>query len=161
MILVGLTSQLERAHAQISELEARRGHDSTNSSSPPSADSIAAKAKRRTDRSSRERSRDRNHGGQPGPKNSGLAPRVAPDRTETLPAPVDCACGAGLADAADVGMSWTQLYEIPPIVLNKVNYLLLRRHCGCCGHHCGAAVRSGRERGMWAECQCCGDSTGF
>jgi transposase len=56
-LVVGLTSQLERAHARIVELEARLGRDSTNSSQPPSADSIAAKAKRRADRSSRERSR--------------------------------------------------------------------------------------------------------
>jgi hypothetical protein len=65
-LVVGLASELERAHARIAELEARLGCDSTNSSSPPSADSIAAKAKRRADRSSRERSKDRKPGGQPG-----------------------------------------------------------------------------------------------
>ena len=46
-LVVDLTSRLERAHARIVELEARLGRDSTNSSQPPSADSIAAKAKRR------------------------------------------------------------------------------------------------------------------
>jgi len=55
-LVVELTSQLEWAHARIAELEARLGRDSTNSSQPPSHDSIAAKAKRRADRSSRERS---------------------------------------------------------------------------------------------------------
>lgn len=39
-----------------------------NSSIPPSADSIAAKAKRQVDRSSQERSKDRKPGGQPGRK---------------------------------------------------------------------------------------------
>lgn len=42
--MAGLASELERAHARIAELEARLGRDSTNSLSPPSADSIAAKA---------------------------------------------------------------------------------------------------------------------
>ena len=86
VLVVGLTSQLERAHARIAELEARLGRDSTNSSQPPSADSIAAKAQRRADRSSRERSADRKPGGQPGRTGSGLAPSVAPDRTGVGPA---------------------------------------------------------------------------
>jgi len=46
-LVVDLTSQLQLAHGRIAELEARLGRDSSNSSSPPSADSIAAKAKRR------------------------------------------------------------------------------------------------------------------
>jgi hypothetical protein len=62
-LVVGLASELERATARIAELKARLGRDSTNSSISPSADSIAAKAKRRADRSSRERSPDRKPGG--------------------------------------------------------------------------------------------------
>jgi transposase len=131
-LVVGLASQLERAHARIAELEARLGRDSTNSSSPPSADSIAAKAKRRADRSSRERSADRKPGGQPGRKGSGLAPTATPDRTQTLPPPGDCAgCSGELADAADAGMSWAQVWDILAITLEKVHYLLPRRRCGC------------------------------
>jgi hypothetical protein len=133
-LVVGLASELERAHVRIAELEARLGRASRNSSSPPSADSIAVKAKRRADRSSRERSPDRKPGGQPGRKGSGLAPSVTPDRTETLPAPGECSgCGADLADAADAGMSWAQVWDIPLITLQKVHYLLGRRRCGCCG----------------------------
>jgi transposase len=105
-VVVGLASELERAQARIAELEARLGRDSTNSSTLPSQDSIAAKAKRRADRSSRERSADRKPGGQPGRKGSGPAPTVTPDRTETLPPPGDCSgCGGDLADAADAGVS--------------------------------------------------------
>jgi transposase len=131
-LVVGLASQLEQAHARIAELEARLGRDSTNSSIPPSADSIAAKAKRRADRSSRERSKDRKPGGQPGRKGSGLAPTVTPDRTETLPPPEDCSgCGGDLADAVDAGMSWVQVWDILAITLEKVHYLLPRRRCGC------------------------------
>jgi transposase len=130
--VVGLASELERAQARIAELEARLGRDSTNSSIPPSQDSIAAKAKRRADRSSRERSKDRKPGGQPGRKGSGLAPTVAPDRTQTLPPQGECSgCGEDLADAADAGVSWAQVWDIPPIVMEKVHYLLPRRRCGC------------------------------
>jgi transposase len=131
-LVVGLTSQLERAHARIAELEARLGRDSTNSSTPPSQDSIAAKAKRRADRSSRERSADRKPGGQPGHQSSGLAPTMTPDRTQTLPPPSNCCgCGGDLADAADAGMSWAQVWDILPVVLEKVHYLLPRRRCRC------------------------------
>ena len=131
-LVVGLASELERAQARIVELEARLGRDSTNSSSPPSQDSIAAKAKRRADRSSRERSPDRKPGGQPGRKGSGLAPTVTPDRTETLPPPSACSgCGGDLAGAADAGVSWAQVWDILAVTLEKVHYLLPRRRCGC------------------------------
>jgi transposase len=131
-LVVGLAAQLERAQARIAELEARLGRDSTNSSIPPSRDSVAAKAKRRVDRSSRERSPDRKPGGQPGRKGSGLAPTVTPDRTETVPPLGACAgCGGDLSGAADAGMSWAQVWDILPIVLEKMLYLLPRRRCGC------------------------------
>ena len=130
--MVGLALELERAQARIAELEARLGRDSTNSSSPPSADSIAAKAKRRANRSSRVRSADRKPGGQPGRKGSGLAPTATPDRTQTLPPPGECSgCGGDLTDAADAGMSWAQVWDILAISLEKVHYLLPRRRCGC------------------------------
>jgi transposase len=131
-LVVGLALELERAQARIAELEARLGRDSTNSSSPPSVDSIAAKAKRRANRSSRVRSKDRKPGGQPGRKGSGLAPTATPDRTETLPPPGECSgCGGDLTDAADAGMSWAQVWDILAISLEKVHYLLPRRRCGC------------------------------
>jgi transposase len=99
---------------------------------PPSKDSIGAKAARRADRSSRERSKDRKPGGQPGHQGSGLAPSVTPGRTETLPPPGVCSgCGGDLTDAADAGMSWAQVWDILPIVMEKVHYLLPRRRCGC------------------------------
>ena len=139
-LVVELTSQLEWAHGRIAELEARLGRDSTNSSQPPSADSIAAKAKRRADRSSRERSADRKPGGQPGRVGSGLAPTTEPDRTETVSAPTECAgCAAGLGEAADAGTGWAQVWDLPPIALEKVHYLLPRRRCGCCGKTTTAA----------------------
>ena len=150
-LVVGLTSQLERAHARIAELEARLGRDSTNSSQPSSKDSITAKAKRRADRSSRERSKDRKPGGQPGRTGSGLAPTVTPDRTETLPAPGDCSgCGADLGEAADAGLGWAQVWDIPPISLQKVHYLLPRRRRSARPGRCPTGRTSTTRRSCWA-----------
>lgn len=48
--LVGrLTARLDAVEAENAELRRQIGTDSTNSSVPPSKDSIAAKAKRRVD----------------------------------------------------------------------------------------------------------------
>jgi transposase len=76
-----LTARLDAVQAENAELRRCVGMDSTNSSMSPSKDSIAAKAKRRVDRSSRVRSKDRNPGGQPGRKGSGLMPTPDPDHT--------------------------------------------------------------------------------
>jgi chromosome segregation ATPase len=72
-LVVELTARLEQAdtrnvalEAEVAALRARLGRDSTNSSSPPSADSLAAKGKRKAARSQRVRSKDRRRGGQPG-----------------------------------------------------------------------------------------------
>lgn len=127
-----LESENVRLAAENAELRRRLGMNSANSSTPPSKDSIEAKAKRRADRSSRERSRDRKAGGQPGHQGSGLAPAVTPDRTETLPPPGECGgCGGDLGDAADAGMGWAQVWDILAVTLEKVHYLLPRRRCGC------------------------------
>jgi hypothetical protein len=140
-LVVHLTAMLESANARIARLEAEvaalragRGKDSTNSSVPPSQDSIAAKAKRQVARSQRERSAERERGGQPGRKGSGLVPTSDPDRSEELDAAAACSgCGAGLADGVDAGSSWVQVWDIARIALEKVHYVLPRRRCACCG----------------------------
>lgn len=91
---------IDELRLKVAELERQLGRDSTNSGQPSSKDSIAAKARRRPDLSSRERSKDRKPGGQKGRKGARLEPVEKPDRTETVAAPVDCAgCGADLAGA--------------------------------------------------------------
>jgi transposase len=132
-LVVTLTAQLQQAQARIAELEAQRGRDSTNSSTPPSQDSLAAKGKRRAQRSQRVRSKDRKPGGQPGRAGSGLMPAVAPDRTETAStAGLPCSgCGGDLADAVEAGMGWCQVWDIPPVRLERVHWLLPKRRCGC------------------------------
>ena len=55
-LVVGLVARVETLEAENAELRRRLGMNSTNSSVPPSKDSIEAKAKRRAEHSSRERS---------------------------------------------------------------------------------------------------------
>jgi hypothetical protein len=56
---------INRLQVEMGELKRQLGVHSGNSSAPPSQDSMAAKARRRADRSSRVRSADRRPGGQP------------------------------------------------------------------------------------------------
>jgi hypothetical protein len=74
-----------------------------------------------------------------------LTPATVPDRTETAPTPEDCSgCGADLGDGTDAGLSWTQVWDIPPIRLEKVHHLLPRRTCSCCGKITTAVVPFGQ-----------------
>jgi len=131
-LVAGLVARVETLETENAELRRRLGMNSTNSSTPPSKDSIEAKAKRRVDRSSRERSKERKPGGQPGRQGSGLRPASEPDRTEVVDPPAHCrGCGDELGDAADAGMSWAQVWDILAVTLEKVHYLLPRRRCGC------------------------------
>lgn len=59
---------MEALEVENVELKRRLGMNSLNSSTPPSKDSIAAKAQRQAQRSSRERRADRKPGGQKGRK---------------------------------------------------------------------------------------------
>jgi hypothetical protein len=106
--MVGLVARVETLEAENAELRRRLGMNSTNSSTPPSKDSLGAKAARRADRSSRERSKDCKPGGQPGHKGSGLAPTVTPDRTETLRPPAACSDRT----SADVGHTVDRIWSL-------------------------------------------------
>jgi hypothetical protein len=123
---------IKRLESELADLRRRVGTDSTNSSIPPSKDSIAATAKRRADRSSRERSAERKPGGQPGRTGSGLTPTPDPDRTQRVDPPAECRdCRADLSGAAELADGWAQLWDVAPAVLEKTHYLLPRRRCGC------------------------------
>jgi len=140
VLVAQLTALLEQANAQIAALRAevavlksKAGKDSSNSSVPPSKDSIGAKAKRKAAASQRVRSKDRKRGGQPGHEGAGLVPTADPTGTEQVDAAGGCSrCGVDLADGADAGCSWAQVWDIDPIVLRKTHYVLSRRRCGCC-----------------------------
>lgn len=131
--LVGrLTARLDAVEAELASVKRQLRQDSSNSSTPPSKDSIAAKAKQRVDRSSRERSKDRKPGGQPGRKGAGLTPTPDPDRRERASPAAQCRqCHADLAGAAELADGWAQVWDVLPPVMEKVHYRLPRRRCGC------------------------------
>ncbi len=142
-------SRLDEADARISALEAevaalraQQGKSSSNSSKPPSSDGPAAKAQRKQVTSQRERSADRKRGGQPGRKGSGLQATQTPDETRRVEAAVDCSgCGADLVEhGRDAGTAWAQVWDLKPIELEKVHYVLPKRRCACCGKLTTASV---------------------
>jgi len=123
---------------RIAELERRLGMGSDDSGTPSSKESIQAKAARKAQRrardkdvSSRERSPDRERGGQPGHEGHGLARELDPDRVEPVAPPTRCrGCGAGLGGAVDAGAGWSQTWDVE-IVRRRVEYRLPRRRCAC------------------------------
>jgi transposase len=127
---------IRRLELRVAELERRAGMDSSNSSTPPSKEPLAAKARQRAARraSLRERSPKRRPGGQPGHPGSGLEPERDPDRTEQADPPAECrSCGTGLAGAGPAGRGWGQVWDLPPVRLEKVHWLLPKLRCGACG----------------------------
>jgi transposase len=131
-LVARLTARLDAVDAENADLRCRLGQDSRNSCAPPSKDSIAATAKRRVDRSSRQRSKDRKPGGQPGRQGAGLAPTPDPDRTQRVDPAAECRdCHADLSGAAVLPDGWAQVWDVLPAVLEKAHYLLPRRKCGC------------------------------
>ncbi len=115
-----LTARRDVVEAENADLRRRLGMNSTNSSMSPSKDSIAAKAKRRADRSSRFQSTERNPGGQLGCKGSGLMPTSDPDRTELVEPPAACRdCRADLSGAAVLADGWAQVGDVVPAVVDE------------------------------------------
>jgi transposase len=133
----------EQLLAEIAELKRRLSMDSSNSSTPPSADSIAAKAKRRQANSQRERSKDRKPGGQKGHAGSGL--ELASEVDDTVPIePAECStCGEHLgAGSVCEGFTPVQQWDIPPVKVDKVQFDLMRRRCSA-GHVTQALAPAG------------------
>ena len=131
-----LGAEIEQLRALIEALRARGGKHSGNSSIPPSKDSIAAKAQQRAGRrqSQRVRSQDHKPGGQVGHPGSGLEPTADPNRSERVEPPTECSgCGGSLAGATKLDDGWAQVWDIPPIELERVHYLLARLQCVDCG----------------------------
>jgi transposase len=127
-----LTARLDAMEAELAAVKRQLERDSSNSSTPPSKDSLAAKAKQRADRSSRERSKDRKPGGQPGRKGTGLVPTPTPDRSQRVEPPTRCRdCQTDLAGTVELADGWAQVWDVLPAVLEKVHYQLPRRRCGC------------------------------
>jgi transposase len=116
--------------------------DSGNSSTPPSREPLAAKARRKAARraSLRERSKERRPGHE-GP--AGAVGRA--DRTERADPPPQCPSSRGgpgrrRRGRPGLGLVW----DIPPVRLEKVHWLLPKLRCGGCGKVTTADPPGGR-----------------
>jgi transposase len=122
---------LEEENAQ---LRRRLGQNSTNSSKPPSSDSPFDKPAPKSLR----RKSGRKPGGQPGHPGTTLCQVDDPQRrVEHEPGRCD-GCGAGLADAPQVGVERRQVFDLPPMRVQVTEHQLVARRCGC------GVVSSGR-----------------
>lgn len=145
VLVVELRSELAAAReriavleAQVTDLEARLGQNSANSSKPPSSDGLAKPApKSLRGKSGRGPGRPK---GQPG---TTLRQVENPDETFTH-RPVPCTgCGAGLGDAPVVGMERRQVFDLPEeIRLEVTEHRLVSVRC-VCGQKARAAAPDG------------------
>lgn len=136
--IAALRASLEAMLLRVAALERQQGSGSDDSGMPSSKEPIAAKARRKaerkardTDTSSRERSKDKSRGGQPGHEGRGLVRDPDPQQRETVDPPTTCrGCGHDLDGAGDAGTAWSQVWDVK-VIPWRIEYLLPRRACGC------------------------------
>jgi transposase len=129
-VIVALTQQVVSLAAEVGELKARLGQDSSNSSRPPSSDPPQAPRRPAAPPSGRAR------GGQPGhvAHQRGLVP---PERVDQIVdhGPTTCAhCAAPLPGPLPAGDSWPhQVTELPVVRALVTEHRLHRVTCPACG----------------------------
>jgi transposase len=127
-----LERRVQELEAQIRDLLAKQKTNASNSSIPPSANPLGADKPVKKEKSERKR------GGQPGhePKLKQMLPPERVTRTEVF-VPEECSgCHAPLPREAgpdDPEPKRFQTIELPPIVLEVVEYQAQGRVCPCCG----------------------------
>ncbi len=126
---------VEALQAEVAELTRRLGQNSRNSSKPPSSDSPFVKPAPKSLR----RKSGRKPGGQPGHPGSTLALVDNPNEWKRHEPGLCTGCGAGLADAAEVGMQHRQVFDLPPMTVRVTEHQLIARRCGCGTTTCGTA----------------------
>ena len=155
---------IEALRVELEALRRQVGRDSSNSSQPPSADGLAAKAKAKAGKhpagpqpqpssdgqpSAGEPGRNRpkrRQGGQRGHRGSGLAPVATPDRRQPVEPPGCGGCGGGLDGAPGTVASRIQVFDLPTFSMAVTEYQMMRRRCGC-GHATTANLPAGVRGG--------------
>jgi transposase len=121
-----LRVMVELLRAELAELKAQLGKNSSNSSKPPSSDGLAKPAPK----SLRGKS-GRKPGGQMGHRGQTLAQVKVPDSWERHE-PGRCrSCDGGLAGAPEVGVEARQVFDTPQITVAVHEHRLVKRRCGC------------------------------
>lgn len=134
-MVVRQAERIDQLEAEVAELKRQLGQNSRNSSRPPSSDSPFAKPAPKSLR----RKSGKKPGGQPGHPGSTLALVAHPDeRLRHEPGPCR-GCGAGLAQAPEVGVERRQVFDLPPISVRVVEHQLITRRCLCGTTTCGIA----------------------
>lgn len=132
--------ELARANAglieRITALERVLGRNSGNSSMPPSSDDLPGR-KKPAARATRDSGRKR--GKQKGAAGSSLPWVAEPDEQVAHRPGGDCACGADLDGATDVGVERShQVHDLPEIEIKVLQHDLYRVRCGCGREHVAA-----------------------
>jgi transposase len=141
----GLGARVGELEERLARLERAVSRNSGNSGMPPSADDLPG----RTPPQRRQRGRDakRRQGKQPGPPSAHLAWSDDPARTEPLFPEGECACGRGLAGAADLGVAAShQVIDTPVVTAAVTQYDEHTVACACGRLHTPRRGRPGPAR---------------
>ena len=127
--IAALAVQNAELAERVARLERLISRNSRNSSMPPSTDDLPGK--KPPDRKAR-RGGGRKPGKQPGAPGAYLAWREHPDKTEDVFPAGSCACGAHLADAADLGVRYShQVTDLPAAQAQTTQYDRHQVACAC------------------------------
>jgi hypothetical protein len=132
-----LEAENQGLRERVARLERLVSRNSGNSGMPPAGDDqpgrVAPKGKRVRGGSGRR------PGGQPGARGVSLAWSEDPDTTVDHFPVGACACGADLADAADLGVTARhQQVDVPPVAVTRIQHELHTVACGCGRVHTAA-----------------------
>jgi hypothetical protein len=136
--IAALEAVVAELREQLAAAERAGSRNSGNSSMPPSSDDLPGRKQPRKQRRAAERAETKKRGKQPGSPGASMMWR-APDRTEDHFPQGACACGRGLADAADLGIARSyQQEEIPAAAAERVQHDLHEVRCACGRPHVAA-----------------------
>jgi transposase len=149
-IIVGLAQQVAALTAEVRDLQARLGQNSSNSSRPPSSDPPGAKPAKRAPPAGPS---GRRPGGQPGHAAHQRA-LLPPERVDTVVQhwPARCAaCGGELDRRAATGADFVphQVTEVPLVRAHVTEHRLHRVRCVACGHATRAVLPPGVPAGAF------------
>ncbi|MDP9185209.1 MAG: IS66 family transposase [Actinomycetota bacterium] len=132
-VIAELIASNARLVERVTTLERAAGRNSGNSGMPPSTDDLPG---RRAPAPRRAKGSGRGRGKQPGAAGSALPWVVKPDEHVPHRPDGDCACGADLAGALEMGVERShQTHDLPEIRVVVRQHDIYRVRCGCGREH--------------------------